>query len=311
MAETEIVWPKKTQEIQNRICDSTRWNDFKFRDGDIVIASFGKTGSTWTQQIVSQLIFNGQEGIIGAALSPWLDMRPIPFAIVRGILDSQQHRRFIKTHLPLHALVFSPKAKYIYVARDPRDVIWSGFNHISNFTEAGLAEFNANPSLGPPVGTAAKDPREFYLEFLSGDGTMGSGLWPMWEHFQGWWDARHLPNILLVHYANLKANLASEIERIARFLEIKIDERLMPQILAHCEIGYMRNTARSNPMTGDRLKETFKNGADTFFNQGTNGRWKDVLSAEEIARCDEVMAQKLTPDCAHWVKTGELPAGKK
>jgi aryl sulfotransferase len=51
----------------------------------------------------------------------------------------------------------------------------------------------------------------------------------------------------------------------------------------------------------------FKDGAKTFFNKGTNGRWKDVLTVEEIAKADEVAARNLTPDCAHWLKTGELP----
>jgi hypothetical protein len=35
--------------------------------------------------------------------------------------------------------------------------------------------------------------------------------------------------------------------------------------------------------------------------KGTNGRWRDVLSAEEIAAADEIAAQNLTPDCAHWL----------
>ncbi len=30
-----------------------------------------------------------------------------------------------KTHLPVDALVFSPEAKYLYIGRDGRDVIWS------------------------------------------------------------------------------------------------------------------------------------------------------------------------------------------
>jgi len=42
--------------------------------------------------------------------------------------------------------------------------------------------------------------------------------------------------------------------------------------------------------------------------KGTNGRWMDVVSAEEIAKADEIAAQNLTPDCAHCLKTGGLPA---
>jgi aryl sulfotransferase len=51
----------------------------------------------------------------------------------------------------------------------------------------------------------------------------------------------------------------------------------------------------------------WRNGAASFFNKGVNGRWRDVLSAEEIARCDAVAAERLSPDSAHWLRTGELP----
>jgi aryl sulfotransferase len=55
------------------------------------------------------------------------------------------------------------------------------------------------------------------------------------------------------------------------------------------------------------LQRNFREGGKTIINKGTNGRWKDVLSEEEIARCDEIAVEKLGRDCAHWLKTGELP----
>src|SRR5579871_3639955 len=55
-----LAWPKKTREIHNHHIDSTVWNDFKFRDDDIIISTYNKSGTTWMQQIVSQLLFNGE-----------------------------------------------------------------------------------------------------------------------------------------------------------------------------------------------------------------------------------------------------------
>ena len=110
---------------------STIWNDFKFRDNDIVIATYAKSGTTWLQQIVAQLLFNGQEALGVAEMSPWLDLRVPPKEIKLAEVEAQAHRRFVKTHLPVDALVFSPKAKYIYIARDGRDVVWSLYNHHS------------------------------------------------------------------------------------------------------------------------------------------------------------------------------------
>jgi aryl sulfotransferase len=70
MDTTTISWPRKQRELHNHHFDSTIWNDFKFRDDDIVIATYGKSGTTWVQQIVGQLLFNGAEEISVAELSP-------------------------------------------------------------------------------------------------------------------------------------------------------------------------------------------------------------------------------------------------
>jgi aryl sulfotransferase len=53
------------------------------------------------------------------AMSPWLDMRIIPLEGILNNLKAQQHRRFIKTHLPLDGVPYSEKIKYLYIARDP------------------------------------------------------------------------------------------------------------------------------------------------------------------------------------------------
>ena len=67
--------PKKTREFHNHHFDSTIWNDFKFRDDDIIIATYGKSGTTWVQQIVAQLLFNGAEDI---SVRRFQSLRPVP-----------------------------------------------------------------------------------------------------------------------------------------------------------------------------------------------------------------------------------------
>ena len=124
-----------------------------------------------------------------------------------------------------------------------------------------------------------------------------------WENVQGWWDIRDLPNVLLVHFARLKADLPGEICRIAAFLDIAIDAARLPAINEHCGIEHMRAQAAAF----ERLKHRFKGGGATFINKGTNERWRDVLSPAEIAKCDAIAAERLTPDCASWLATGTLP----
>jgi len=78
MTDIVVDFPRKTRELHNHHMDSTVWNDFAFRDGDVVVATYGKSGTTWTQQIVAQLIFQGAEGVPVNMLSPWYDLRIVP-----------------------------------------------------------------------------------------------------------------------------------------------------------------------------------------------------------------------------------------
>lgn len=89
-----VTWPVKTRDIHSHYFKSTMWDDFAFRNDDSVIATFAKSGTTWMQQIVSQLIFAGPEGLDLDALSPWLDNQETTAAEVAA-LDAQTHRRFI------------------------------------------------------------------------------------------------------------------------------------------------------------------------------------------------------------------------
>ena len=122
MRETSIPWPQKTRELHNHHFDSTMWNGFNFRPDDIIIATYAKSGTTWVQQIVAQLLFGGAEDLEVANMSPWIDLRVPPREVKLGAVEAQTHRRFLKTHLPIDALVFSPSAKYLYIGRDGRDV---------------------------------------------------------------------------------------------------------------------------------------------------------------------------------------------
>src|SRR5690348_10650627 len=104
------AYPRKTREFHSHHFDSTVWNDFKFRDDDVIIATYAKSGTTWTQQIVGQILFNGDTDVDVPAISPWLDLRVPPAEMKLSALEAQTNRRFVKTHLPVDALVFSPKA---------------------------------------------------------------------------------------------------------------------------------------------------------------------------------------------------------
>jgi aryl sulfotransferase len=296
MNESSIPWPQKTRELHNHHFDSTIWNDFKFRGDDIVIATYGKSGTTWVQQIVSQLLFDGAEGLEVAALSPWMDLRVPPKQMKLEAIEAQTHRRFLKTHLPVDALRFSPQAKYLYIGRDGRDVIFSMYNHHANANEKWYQALNDSPGrVGPPIPKPPADQRQYFREWLEGD---GYPFWPFFANVRSWWEVRALPNLHFLHFADLKHDLPGEIRRIAAFLDIAIDENRFPAIVEHCTFAYMKqNAGPCTPLGG----VFWDGGAETFIHKGTNGRWRDVLSAEESAAYEVKAKAELGEDCARWL----------
>lgn len=297
-----ISWPCKTRELHGPLLDSTVWNEFRFRPDDVVIATYAKAGTTWTQQIVAQLIFGGQDGIDVATLSPWLDLRVPSKEVKLAALEAQQHRRFIKTHLPVDALVFSPDAKYIYVGRDGRDVVWSLYNHHVNVNEDWYRLYNDTPGrIGSPMPRPPSSIRQYFLEWLEGD---GYPFWSFWDNICSWWAIRHLPNVLFLHFADLKRDLPEQIGKVAAFLEIKLDEEAFDAAVRHCSFDYMKGHAEKSAPHGGRF---FKGGAQTFIHKGTNGRWRDVLSAAECRRYEATAEERLGRRCARWLAEGGSP----
>ena len=296
-----IPRPVKTRELRNHHFDSTIWNDLNFRDDDIVISTYAKSGTTWLQQIIAQLLFDGEEGMDVAEMSPWLDLRVPPKEIKLPMVEEQTHRRFLKTHLPVDALVFSEKAKYIYVGRDGRDVLWSMFNHHSSANANWYEALNDTPGrVGPPIELPPSSVTKYYHDWLDKD---GHPFWPFWENIRSWWAIKNLPNVHLVHFGNLKNDMPGEIRRIAEFIDSPIDESKWELILRHCSFEYMKeNATKSVPLGG----AFWDGGAQTFINKGTNGRWHEVLRTDEVSKYESRAAEELDSECAHWLATGEI-----
>jgi aryl sulfotransferase len=252
------------------------------------------------QQIVGQLLFDGNPDLSVAEMSPWLDLRVPPKAVKLPVVEAQTHRRFLKTHLPVDALRFSPRAKYIYIGRDGRDVVWSMYNHHSNANQTWYEALNDTPGrVGPPIEPPPDDVRQYWRDWMDRD---GHPFWPFWENVRSWWQIRELPNVKFVHFANLKRDMEGEIRRIAEFLGIPIREPSWETIVRHCSFDWMKKNATKSVPLGGAFWDA---GAEVFIHKGVNGRWRDTLTPAESAEYEERAEAELGKDCARWLATGE------
>ena len=291
--------PKKTRELQSHHFDSTIWNDFEFRNDDIIIATYAKSGTTWVQQIIAQLLFDGAKDLETAEMSPWMDLRIPPKEIKLAFVSTQTHRRFLKTHLPVDALVFSEEAKYVYIGRDGRDVVWSMYNHHVNANDAWYDALNNTPGrVGPPIEEPPDSVIQYFQDWLDGN---GHPWWPFWESTRSWWEIKGLPNVKLLHFEDLKTDMPGAIRDLAKFLEIPINEDKWDDILLHSSFNYMKaNATKSVPLGG----AFWDGGAETFIHKGVNGRWREVLSGDTVAAYEDRSRQELGDECARWLESG-------
>jgi aryl sulfotransferase len=288
--------------------DSARWLGFPFRQGDIVISTRSKSGTTWMQMICALLVF--QTGDLPAPLSelsPWLDWLITPVAQVYGLLEAQQHRRFIKTHTPLDGVPLDSRATYIVVARHPLDMAVSLYHQGANLDRDRIRELT-----GQPAPTRSRGPRpaarEWLLSWIRDDPDPREQLDSLpgvCRHLSDAWSRRDRPNVVLVHYDDLAARLEDEMRRLAARLSIEVPEGGWPELVDSATFESMKSRAgRLLPDSGGVLKDQ-----TAFFRRGTSGSGRELLSAEEYAGYLARAAELAPPDLLAWLHRDEAPPG--
>jgi aryl sulfotransferase len=283
--------------------DSRRWERFVARTDDIFISTPPKSGTTWTQGIVSSLLWpHGDAPAPAFDLAPWLDARMRPVDDTLAMLDGLPHRRLIKTHSPADCTPIFTECRYLAVYRDGRDALASWANHRRKMRPEVIATLNAAAALDgvapwPPVWEGDMD--QLFDEWVDW-GT------PM-EHLASWWSLRGEPFVLLVHYSDLLADLAGEMRRIADFLGVDVPAHLWGDVVRRCEFEAMKSDHDASAI----LSMAFDNGAQAFFNQGTNGRWRGVLTEAQLQRHEHLVHKLLPDDAARWLERGSLALGRR
>jgi aryl sulfotransferase len=238
-------------------------------------------------------------------VSPWIDARfQLPLDVLVPMVAAQTHRRFLKSHLAADGLPYRPSTRYIVVARDARDVFMSLVNHYAGYTDLAIERLNDDPSLAS-FERFDGDVRKLWHSWISrGFFDWESDGYPWWGNFHHtatYWPHRNLENVLFLHYNDLKADLAGEVRRIAAFLGVEVGDADVASVVRESQFDRMRELALQEE---DMLAAFFDGGAKRFFFKGTNGRWHDVLGAEELALYEDAKRRVLAPECATWLERG-------
>jgi aryl sulfotransferase len=299
------------QRYRSWLADSSRWDGFEFRADDIVISTPSKCGTTWMQMICALLIF-GEPRLPRplTELSPWLDIQTDTISNVFAALVAQRHRRFIKTHTPLDGLPFDERVTYICVGRDPRDAAISLDHHRTNMNREALLKARDTavgsddlPSLLPDgVPPRLADPVERFWRWVEDDTPPDDGLELLLHHLETFWDRRQAVNVVLVHYADLQADLEGEMRRLAGRLGIVIGEDAWPGLVAEATFDRMRD--RADEVAPQVTIDGLWRDTSRFFNRGASGQWRTFFSSEDMGRYEARVRNLAAPDLATWAHCG-------
>jgi aryl sulfotransferase len=211
---TSLEEMSKRQALQFNPEDLKKAAEFKLRPTDIVVTPYGKSGTTWIQQIVHTLRTRGDMDFDDISrVVPWIEV-----SAGLGIdLDAPQRAepRAFKSHMDYDQI--QKGAKYIISVRNPADALVSAYHFMEGwYFEPGSISIE-----------------EFALQrYVSSGG--------YWRHLKSWWPHRNDQNVLFLAYEHMNKNPVQTIERVAEFCNIPLDEELKAITIEHSSLEFMK-----------------------------------------------------------------------
>ncbi|XP_004930400.2 sulfotransferase 1C4 isoform X1 [Bombyx mori] len=283
--------------------EASKIYNMPLRDSDVFVASYPRSGTTWTQELVwmvaNDLDYEKSAAVPLTQRYPFLEfsicvhpvmkkkfteensysedkLKLLEDVIQPGTdqLASMPSPRFIKTHLPLSLLPpdLLETAKMVYVARDPRDVVVS-FYHLNRLirTQGYIGDFKT------------------YWHYFIND----LHHWtPYFEHLKEAWEKRHHPNLLFLFYEELSKDLQKTVRRVSQFFnkDYTMDEII--KLCEHLSIMNFKNNKSVNFNVMAELGVTIT-GEQSFIRKGKAGGWRDYFDEEMTKEAESWMQNNL------------------
>jgi aryl sulfotransferase len=303
--------PERTRRYETPIADSARWDDYRPRAGDVIVATAPKCGTTWTQMLCALLVHGPELPAPLTRLSPWIDRRATPVEDLMAALEAQTGRRIVKTHTPLDGLPYFDEVSYVFCGRDPRDAFLSMMENMKNASAAIMQEVSER--IGWPIGQAfPADPNDFFRIWMTTpmhawieDGFPTGSVFGTARSFWPW---RRLPNLHFLHYRDLRTDPNAELCGLAEFLGVRLDAARRAELLG--QAGFSAMKARADEIApGAHLGDWASNTA--FFAKGRLDEWRHSLSAGNQALYAELAPLRAEPPLRAWLEEGRQAVDPK
>ncbi|XP_062393693.1 sulfotransferase family 2, cytosolic sulfotransferase 3 [Sardina pilchardus] len=264
-----LLCPKETHSL-----DSLKYfEELNVRDDDVIAITYPKSGTIWMQEILP-LILNGGDLTPVHTIPNWDRVPWLEETRAALVLDNKPSPRAMVSHMPYHLMpptFFSSKAKVIYVARNPKDVL------VSSFYFHQMAHFLDDP------GTF----EEFLDKFLAGQVLFGK--WT--DHVKSWRNTNLGDRILYVTYEEMVKDLRGALRRFSKFLGRELTEQSLEQVVSHCTFDSMKTNDMSNfSLIPQDIMDKKKS---PFLRKGIVGDWKNHLSPDQEVKFNAVIKQEM------------------
>ena len=273
------------------------WPTWDPRDGDILVCTPPKSGTTWTQTILAMLLNGGSdlpEKI--PVLSPWVDAHlGVEPEEVAAALERQTGRRVVKTHTPADGFPIWDGVTVIAVYRHPLDVFFSLREHQRN-----KAEQDPNHPMLLPVSESL----ELFLEGAAAlDDFDRDNLQTIATHYTETVLSGRVPGLKAFHYSDMSSNGRRAVEALAKAAGIDADDALIDTVTEATSFATMKANAQDYaPVAGTGY---WKSDAG-FFDSGSSRKWEGQCTDEDLALFESRLAELVSDDQARdWLKHGE------
>jgi len=255
--------------------------DLTLRPSDILVTPFGKSGTTWLQQIAHTLRTRGDIDFDDISrVCPWIET-----STDLGLdLNAEQkaNPRVFKSHLDAGRI--PQGGRYIVACRNPQDAAFSMYK----FMDGWILE---------PGAVSADD----FVRgvFIAPGNAPGSSGGDYWTHLASWWARRNDSDVLFMAYEHMKEDLIGTIRKVADFMEIELDDSLLSITEEHASLPFMQQHKDrfDDFILRERSVEVSGLPADSDsakVRSGQVGESRKYLDAAVVAELDKVWREKIT-----------------